>query len=90
MCCVYLESNCKQHLQNTWFHLMCLFVEDSPIVVWIKINVDGTMLFENEVHGEPKNDEKYVINININNIFNHVNMPLNFGIIQDLIVILNA
>ncbi len=68
---------------------MYLFVEDSPIVVWIKINVDGTMLFENEVH-ELKNDEKYVINININNNFNHVNMPLNFGIIKDLIVILNA
>jgi hypothetical protein len=37
---------------------MCLFVENSPIVVWIKINVDGTMLFEDEVHGEPKNDKK--------------------------------
>jgi hypothetical protein len=34
--------------------------------------------------------KKYVININIKNILNHVNMPLNFGIIQDLIVILNA
>jgi hypothetical protein len=45
---------------------MCLFVEDSPIVVWIKINANGTMLFEDEVHGEPKNDEKYAINININ------------------------
>jgi len=47
------------------------------------------MLFEDEVHGEPKNDEKYVINININNISNHVNMLLNFGIIQNLIVTLN-
>jgi hypothetical protein len=37
---------------------MCLFVEDSSIVLWIKFNVDGTMLFEDEVHGEPKNDEK--------------------------------
>jgi hypothetical protein len=21
MCCVHLESNCKQHLQNTWFNV---------------------------------------------------------------------
>ncbi len=48
----------RKQLQTTWFHLMCLFVENSPIVVWIKINVDGTMLFEDEVHGEPKNDKK--------------------------------
>jgi hypothetical protein len=35
---------------------MCLFAEDSPIVVSININVDGTILFEDVVHGEPKND----------------------------------